>query len=184
MKSSNPLTALIPVPAPADYWRWGVVTSTNPVRVLLGGDTQASAATPDCLIPVQVGDKVRVHVSNRKMVIVGRQVKNHSSLPSAQGGEIVINGTAYPTSGVVASPGWTVARTDGNIYTGNMDIRVPFAPPAGWTFTWSVQDTTGFTFLSTSDSRPVAGVQRLRVLQVGSNSTTTLSRLAWQLVKL
>ena len=180
MLDGNPLTGLIEPPDRRDSWRWGTIVSGSPVRVRLDGDSEASLATPDCLVSVTTGDRVRVQIANRRMTVFGKLYTGTQGNP----GEIVINGTAYPTSGVIVSPGWTVARTDGNIYAGNMDVTQPFAPPAGWTFTWSVQESQGYTFISTATREPVNGKQTLRVLQVGSNSTTVLSRLVWQLVKL
>ena len=180
MLDNNPLTGLIEPPDRRDSWRWGTIVSGNPVRVRLDGDSEPSLATPDCLVSVTTGDRVRVQIANRRMTVFGKLYAGTQGNP----GEIVIGGTAYPTSGVVASPGWTVARTDGGIYSGNMAVSQPFARPAGWTFTWSVQATEGYTFISTADRVPTNGKQTLRVLQVNSNSTTALAWLVWQLVKL
>lgn len=163
-----------------ESWRWGTVMSANPVRVRLDGESETLLDTPGCLVPVTVGDRVRVQITSEGMTIFGKQHAGSQGIAN----EIVINGTAYPSSGVVDSPGWTVARTDGSIYTGNMDVSVPFAPPAGWTFTWAAQQTLGYTFVSVAHREPVSGRQTLRVLQVGSNSTTALKVIAWQLVKL
>ena len=179
MLDGNPLTGLIEPPDRRDSWRWGTVVSGNPVRVRLDGDSEPSLATPDCLVSVTTGDRVRVQISNRRMTVFGKLYAGTQGNP----GEIVINGTAYPSSGVVDSPGWTVARTDGAIYSGNMDVKQPFKPPAGWTFTWNVQQTQGYTFVSVADQVPVNGRQTLRVLQVASASTTLLVTLVWQLVK-
>lgn len=164
-----------------ESWRWGTVMAVNPVRVRLDGDSEPLLDTPGCLVPVTVGDRVRVQVTSEGVTVFGKLYAGTQGHP----GEIVINGTAYPTSGVVDSPGWTVARTDGNIYTGNLDVSPPFTPPTGWTFTWSVQNSSGYTFIATSARAPVAGgTQRLRVMQVGANSTTALKELAWHLTKL
>ena len=180
MLDNNPLTGLIEPPDRKDSWRWGTVVSGSPVRVRLDGDSEASLATPDCLVSVTTGDRVRVQIANRRMTVFGKLYAGTQGDP----GEIVINGTAYPTSGVVSSPGWTVVRTDGQVYSGNMNVSQPFEPPAGWTFMWSIQGTTGFTFLSTAGHIPSDGKQTLRVMQVGNSATTALSRLTWQLVKL
>lgn len=115
----------------------------------------------------------------------GTWYKWEQLLGTDNGNTIWINGTPYPSSGVVSSPGWTVARTDGAFYTGNLDVWPPFTPPSGWGFTWSVHSTTGYTFVSLSSAAPVAGnTQRLRVTQVGNGTTTALKELSWQLIKL
>lgn len=132
---------------------------------------------------LQVGGDVHIEGG----ITVGGRSYTEAEVRDALGtrdNTIMINGTAYPASGVVDSPGWTVARTDGNIYSGSMGVSQPFAPPAGWTFNWTIQQTTGYTFLSVANQVPVGGIQILRVMQVGSASTTALSGLAWQLTKL
>src|SRR5574344_1596796 len=110
-----------------ESWRWGTVMAVNPVRVRLDGDSEPLLDTPACLVSVTVGDRVRVQVTSEGMTVFGKLHTGTQGHP----GEVVINGTAYPTSGVVSSPGWTVARTDGNIYSGNMTVSQPFAPPSG-----------------------------------------------------
>lgn len=72
MSFQNPLAQLINAPQESDAWRWGNVVGVSPVRVRLDGDSEPLGVTPDVLCRVQVGDRVRVQISNRRMVIVGK----------------------------------------------------------------------------------------------------------------
>lgn len=54
---------------------WGTVTAINPLRIQLDGDTVALPITPDSLVDpltLAVADRVRVEMSVRRAVIVGR----------------------------------------------------------------------------------------------------------------
>ena len=72
MLDNNPLTGLIGPLDRRDSWRWGTIMSHNPVRVRLDGDSETSLATPDCLVPVTTGDRVRVQIANRRMTVFGK----------------------------------------------------------------------------------------------------------------
>lgn len=70
----NPLNLLLPRPPDTlqDSWRWGVVKNVSPLRVQLDGDTAPLTGTPDSLCTVTVGDRVRVHLYNRRATIIGK----------------------------------------------------------------------------------------------------------------
>lgn len=69
---TNPLAQLLTPPVDmAESWRWGTIQSVTPLRVRLDGDTEALTGTPDTLTPVHLGDRVRVHVYNRRATIIG-----------------------------------------------------------------------------------------------------------------
>lgn len=68
------LDVLLPGPErPRDSWRWATVTQVSPLRVRLDGDDAALPVTPDSLLvtPPYVGQRVRVHVVDRSIVVVG-----------------------------------------------------------------------------------------------------------------
>lgn len=69
----NPLDILLPKPTPPrDGWSWATVTSVSPLRVQMDGpDEQPLDVTPDALMPVGVGDRVRVHRHGRRIVVHG-----------------------------------------------------------------------------------------------------------------
>ena len=180
MLDNNPLTGLIEPPDRKDSWRWGTVVSGNPVRVRLDGDSEPSLATPDCLVPVTAGDRVRVQISNRRMTVYGKLHSGTQGNP----GEIVINGTAYPTSGTAPVPSFTWGFSQPPVYAGVVSMPVPFTPPAGWTFAWNILGTPGFTFASTGDRTPINGRQAVRILQVANATTDRIDPLVWQLVKI
>lgn len=70
----NPLNLLLPRPPDTlqDSWRWGTVKNVSPLRVQLDGDTAPLTGTPDSLCTVTVGDRVRVHLYNRRATIIGK----------------------------------------------------------------------------------------------------------------
>lgn len=69
---NNPLSDLLPAASDgADSWRWATVTSTNPLRIRLDGDSQPLLATPDTLTPVIVGERVRVQIYHHRATIIG-----------------------------------------------------------------------------------------------------------------
>ena len=180
MLDNNPLTGLIEPPDRKDSWRWGTIVSGSPVRVRLDGDSEASLATPDCLVSVTTGDRVRVQISNRRMTVFGKLYAGTQGNP----GEIVINGTAYATSGTADVPSFTWSFSESPVHVATVSMPSPFTLPAGWTFTWSVQGATGFTFVTTGDPQPVNGKQQVRILQIANSNTDRITRLVWQLVKL
>ena len=56
-------------------FKWATVTAVSPLRFMLDGDTVALPFTPDYLLDpasLSVGDRVRVELSNRRVVIIGR----------------------------------------------------------------------------------------------------------------
>lgn len=68
---SNPFAELITSPVLTDSWRWGNVVAVSPLRVILDGDTEPLLATPDSLVFCVVGDRVRCHVYNRRVTVMG-----------------------------------------------------------------------------------------------------------------
>lgn len=67
----NVFRGLVAPDAGDDYWRWGIVTGVNPVRVHLNGDAEGVSVPCDTVCQVDVGMRVRVHVYHRTAVIMG-----------------------------------------------------------------------------------------------------------------
>lgn len=70
------LTSLMAPPAPAasSTYLYGTITSTNPLRVHLDGDSAALSSTPVCLYVPTVNDRVYCQLAaapNRQLVILG-----------------------------------------------------------------------------------------------------------------
>ncbi|MGV4328827.1 phage tail protein [Trueperella pyogenes] len=117
MSFQNPLAQLINKPQESDAWRWGNVVGVGPVRVRLDGDSEPLGVTPDVLCGVQVGDRVRVQISNRRMVIVGKL----GGAPTGGGGEPGPQGPPGPqgVEGPMGPRG----------YTGDTGPQGPPGPP-------------------------------------------------------
>lgn len=181
----NPIFELFkPESGVQDRWFWATVEQSSPLRVREDGAHNAINTTPKTLTAVGVGDRVLCLRTGRRLLVVGRMGGTPPPvIPAA--GTVLINNRLYQSSGRVSAPAWTLSRSDGGfLYTGYMDVSVPYTPPSGWTFVWSLSQTNGFTFLTTAQSTPVNGKQRLYVTQVGNNSTSVVTYLAWQLVKI
>lgn len=181
----NPIFELLkPDDSVQDRWFWATVTQASPLAVREDVAKVPVSIVPQTLVAVQAGDRVLCLRTGRRLVVVGRMGGTPPPvIPAA--GTVLINNRLYQSSGRVSAPAWTLSRSDGGfLYTGYMDVSVPYTPPSGWTFVWSLSETTGFTFLTTAQSTPVNGKQRLFVTQVGNNSTSAVTYLAWQLVKI
>lgn len=56
-----------------ESWTWGTVTGLSPLRVRLAHDDLPLNITPDSVVSnLSVGDRVRVHMDRRRVVIIGR----------------------------------------------------------------------------------------------------------------
>ncbi|VEI13208.1 hypothetical protein [Trueperella bialowiezensis] len=178
MLNNNPLTDLMRPTSVPESWRWATVVQTNPVRVRLDGDTEPLLATPDCLVPVSVGDRVRVHMLHRRMTIAGKLYRG-----SPDPGSIVIGGTAYATSGTIRIPAFTWAFQQPPVYATTVHMPIPYMPPDGWSFQFHMAGSTGFTFLQNIGPGVSNGGVYCRLVQFGNASTTAAHLARWQLVK-
>lgn len=190
--SGNPFATLIPTRMESkESWRWGAIQSVAPLRVKLDGDTEALTASPDTLVPVKLGDRVRVHVYNRRATIIG---VNGGAIPEqvfqadvagAAGDLLLVAGKTYPRTGLVAVPAFTWAATyAGPAYCATVPIPNPYAPPEGYGFVYEMAATSGWTWCSTVQMGTASSSGRIRIIQFGYNSTTAATKLAWRLAKI
>lgn len=97
---------------------------------------------------------------------------------------IYINGKFYDATGTINITSTPTLSQYSGTYATTMTVTPPFSAPSGWTFTFSCAQSTGFTVVTNVSPTPQSdGKYSVRVIQVGSNSTTALSKLHWQLVK-
>ena len=172
----NPFAGLLGDKTRQDSWRWGTVVSENPVRVRLDGDSEPSLATPDCLVPVTTGDRVRVQIANRRMTVFGK-------LPTAgDGNTIWVNGNSYQRTGTVAAPSYSFSGTTNSISYATVSVPVPYDPPPNWTFKWSVAEADRWLFLDNSTRFPTNGRMAVRLIQISNTDPGHLKRLQWELV--
>lgn len=71
--SNNPFATLVSasVQETGETWRWGHVVGTHPLQVQLDGDTTPLNAHIDSLANLTLGDRVHIHIYNRRAVIIG-----------------------------------------------------------------------------------------------------------------
>lgn len=101
------------------------------------------------------------------------------SLETSDPNEIIIDGTAYQRSGTLASIPQTPAFTQfGSTYARSIDIDPPFTPPDGWDFRYFTWHSVGYTTVERGQR-----TNQLRVIQVGNNNVSHLSRIGWELFK-
>lgn len=97
---------------------------------------------------------------------------------------IYINGKFYDATGTINITSTPTLTQYSGTYATTMAVTPPFSAPSGWTFTFSCAQSTGFTVVTNTSPAPQSdGKYMVRIIQVGSNSTTALSKLHWQLVK-
>ena len=177
--SRNPFLELIqPAPdIPGTFW--ATVVGTSPLRVQRDSEP-VLAVTPKTVTRLTAGDRVLCLWENRQVVVLGVL----GGPPSED--VITINGVDYARTGQMAIPSFTLTNyggPDGNVYGGTVSMPVPYTPPSGWTFDWSISDTSGFTVMSIANRAVQSGRQNCRISQIGSESTTAAKWATWQLVR-
>lgn len=84
-------------------FKWATVTDTTPIEIQLDGDSTPLALIPDSLVDpleLSVGDRVRVELSLRKVVIHGK----------SQAGGSEASGEVRITARAAAPAGWLLCR--------------------------------------------------------------------------
>lgn len=104
----NNLGLLLPDKAGrTELWTWATVTSINPIKVRIDGDTAALAASPDSLYKnVAVGHRVWVQLSGHRVIIHGAGgssantagIVEWCAMASAPDGYLICNGVVYNIS--------------------------------------------------------------------------------------
>lgn len=97
--------------------------------------------------------------------------------------ELIINGKAYQATGLVKNFRIPEFNASGNWYYGSVDISEPYTPPKGYMFNYYILETSGFSILGPGNHDSTTGQYRARIIQVGSSSTKTVSKIGWSLVK-
>lgn len=63
---------LLPPPsAPSASYRYGTVEALNPLRVRVDGSESPVSSAPSTLVPLSVGDRVRIQIYQLRMVVIG-----------------------------------------------------------------------------------------------------------------
>ena len=163
---------------PATFW--ATVVGTSPLRIQRDSELTLPV-TPKTLERVSVGDRVLCLWERRQVIVLGRMGGPSQSVAYPAPNTVRIGGTDYLLSGSVTCPAHTWSGTLPVHYT-TVKVPIPYNPPFPWTFAWSVQESTGFTFASSGHRFPTGGTHEVRLLQVGHSGTTNIKRLQWQLV--
>lgn len=152
-------------------FRWGHVTSTTPMAVVLDAETDPLTGVGTITRP-QVGDRVLVLLWNRRATILGA----------------AISGDEPPTSGVWEKPssGWPVSgwAAEGRVWRGTLTLNLPIPIPANTVINVFPINSSGYTFVQTSGC--VAGRTSIgvRVMQISNGDINALSQIGWQLIPL
>lgn len=154
---------------------WATVTSVDPLRVQRDGES-VLAITPTTLALLKVGDRVLCLLERRQVVVLGRMGGDPQNV-------IFINGVEYRATGHIAAPPYDWSGTADGIAYGTLSVPVPFQPPNGWTFQWSVGESTRWIFVENNERYPSTnGIQKVRIIQIFNSELGHLKRLNWQLV--
>lgn len=101
--------------------------------------------------------------------------------------EIVIGGKAYQRTGAwgrdgTGIPPFSFRANYGDMHATEVQIPVPYDPPAGYGFHVYVLATSGYTWC-----HAVGGIRNgkvaVRIIQLGSTDTRALDKIGWILVK-
>lgn len=96
-----------------DLWVWATVTATNPLQIILDGETLPLAGSPDSLVDPEslgVGVRVRVHLERarglqqlaaRALIVAAKQTSSSSGSPT---------GTVTAFAGTTAPNGWLLCQ--------------------------------------------------------------------------
>lgn len=104
------------------------------------------------------------------------QVVNH-----VNDGKTLINGQLYNFTGVIRNfPRPRLELRNGH-YAATINVKHPFAPPSGYKFTYTVEESSGFTFVSRGSETLTETT--LRIFQVANGDNNALTALRYWLVK-
>lgn len=161
---------------------WATVVATNPLRVQRDAE-QMLGVTPKTLERLELGDRVLCLRDQRQLIVLGKMGGVTPPAPAYPApNRVTIDGTDYLLSGSVKPPAFTWARTDGAVYSTTVSMPIPYTPPFPYTFNWSMQESSGYSYAANAERFPTGGTQNVRLMQIASASTTAISRLQWQLV--
>ncbi len=157
----NEKLALLPV------FRWGIVKTTEPLSVVLDGESDPITGVSVVMQPI-VGDRVLVLLWNRRATVLG------------------VAGTKPTMSGKWSQPsgGWDVVGwgDEQGTWRGTLTLQLPFPLPAGHTVQTSVAVSSGFTFINTSNCSPGSKQVSMRVMQISNGGYNALKQISWQII--
>lgn len=156
---------------------WGTVTSVNPVRVTLDGDTAELPIALDALVDpasLSVGDRVRCEWAGRRVVIVGRaggtahvdHIRRSfnptwANLTLGTGGA----STGYWSRAGAMTSLYARAVLGSGFAVGSVQLHLPF----------SIEDATGPLLAGqVMVRRPSTGVYRSGVVRIASKTAVSL----------
>lgn len=184
----NPFLEIFDNPAPdIPGTFWATVTSISPLRVKRDAEP-VLPVTPQTLEKLSVGDRVLCLWERRQVIVLGRMGgPPEPELAYPAPNTVRIGGQNYALSGLSSNvPSYSWSSSDPPIYRTTISMPVPYTPPSGYSFNWSVAlASSTFTMAGNADyTITSSGTQRIRVLQVGISTTDALTSLGWQLVKI
>ena len=185
--SNNPLASLLSSNSSEDdSWRWATITSLDPLRIKLDGDSEPLLSTPYAITPVRVGDRVLVHIYHRRATIIGVAGGYQPNPPQPPpDNSIWVSGTWYRASGIQTIPAYSWVNSGNGWYATTIAMPLPYTPPVGYGFTYSMLDGNGFTLATTanpSNTTTNPGVTHIRLLNF-NHSAPNLKSVQWHLAK-
>ena len=160
-------------------YREAVVTQTEPrVEVQFFTDETSTPLTkPPLVSGLEVGDMVMCMMIGQTLTVSG---KYGGSTPAPPDNTVLIGGKAYVANGTVVAPAFSLSQY-GTVWAGTASIPVPYVPPTGYGFEVFALQSSGFTVVATAGQN--AQTITLRIIQVGSGSTTALTHIGWRLIR-
>lgn len=128
-----------PDPTPADSWRWGLVVGVRPLRVHLEGDPSPLTITPESLVACSTGDRVRCHVYNRRVTIMGATVAPHNKTLYTAGASGL-----YMQAGQTVNLSEKISEQENGVVLAWSQFENGAAVNGGWNFTHIPKAHTAF----------------------------------------
>ena len=162
--SNNPFATLLPTGTNSESWRWATVTSIDPLRIQLDGDSQPLLSTPDSLITPTAGQRVRVHLYNHRATIIGT-TGGPTTIPHADHATTVRGGIAtLPAHTLTAWNSWFISP-------GN--LALPITVPTGCKVMCVPYAISGYKFLSVNSNNTIRYV---------STNNAVMQKVLWTLI--
>lgn len=119
-----------------DSWRWGIVTSLNPVAVRLDGET-SPVFPSDVLSKVTVGDRVLVRIAGMAATVMGSDGTQYQPIQVDMDAQRVVRPGVYPDGRLDPPAGLSGACRSGMVsitWPGKLSRLggVPYLPPANF----------------------------------------------------
>lgn len=161
--------------------RRGKVISNS--LVLLDNEDEPITPTDWLVVPV-VGSFVRVRFERMRAIVEAVEAGTTGTAPTVEDfipeNSILVGRRWYQASGVQPCPSYKWGYSGSDWVATTLYMPLPYKPPAGYGFAYSILTTSGFTIAQTG--QPTGNNTQVRLFNY-KHSAPIIGSLQWQLVK-